>query len=436
MPRAALAWRRLRRKRPRGTLLEDRSLELLYVLLILLVVTRICSEVATRLGQPALVGELVGGILIGVFATVFLEGSPTIANIDSDETIQGILDLAIFFLMLLAGVETRPKDLARASSAAIPIAGAGRVAPLALGYGLGWLWFPESDAKTAQCLFLGVALAITAVPVAVKMLMDLDQLETSIGRVVIAAAVLDDVMSLVLLAALTALIQADETVTMGSMAILVGSVAAFFVIAWLAGRYLLPYVGKLVGKVNLEHADFSVLVVFGLSLSVLAEALGMHFLIGAFTAGVLFTRSAVGERIHGRLQTQVEALTMGFLAPVFFASIGIHLDVSAIVTIPGFLVTLLVAATIGKLVGAALVARLKGFDFEESVAIGAAMNARGAVEIIIAGIALRAGLFEQPEPVPDTIAYLFSAVVLMAIVTTVGSPLLLKWSLSRAGRRK
>jgi Kef-type K+ transport system membrane component KefB len=144
----------------------------------------------------------------------------------------------------------------------------------------------------------------------------------------------------------------------------------------------------------------------------------------------------VGERIHGRLQTQVEALTMGFLAPVFFASIGIHLDVSAIVTIPGFLVTLLVAATIGKLVGAALVARLKGFDFEESVAIGAAMNARGAVEIIIAGIALRAGLFEQPEPVPDTIAYLFSAVVLMAIVTTVGSPLLLKWSLSRAGRRK
>jgi len=401
-------------------------MELLYILLILLLVTRACSEVAVRMRQPALVGELVGGILIGVAVAAWISDSSAIAQLDSDETFQGVLDLAIFFLMLLAGVETRPSDLAKASRRAMPIAIAGMLVPLALGFSLGWLWLPDSDWKLAQSLFVGVALAVTAVPVAVKVLMDLGQLQTKVGQVVVAAAVIDDVLSLVLLAVLTALISADEALTAGAIIEILASVAAFLLIAWILGRFLLPIIGSLVKKLQLEHAEFSLLVIFGLALSVLAEFLEMHFLIGAFAAGVLFTRNVVGDPAYRKIVEQVEVLTMGFLAPVFFASIGMHLDLGAVPGAPVFLILLLVLATIGKVVGAGGAAWFSGFSTRSSLAIGSAMNARGAVEIIIADIALRAGLFDHPDPAPPSVEYLFSAVVIMAIVTTLASPLLLR----------
>jgi Kef-type K+ transport system membrane component KefB len=277
-----------------------------------------------------------------------------------------------------------------------------------------------------QSLFIGVALAITAVPVAVKVLMDLGQLESRVGQTVVAAAVIDDVLSLVLLAVLTAVLSAGEVPGPGSLITLSAGIAIFFAVAFAAGRYLLPRLSALAQKLELEHADFTVLIVFGLALSVLAELLEMHFLIGAFTAGVLFTRNAVGSDTFHRMEKRTEMFTLGFFAPVFFASIGLHLNLAAVVEAPVFLLTLIVFATIGKLFGAGIVALLTGFSRRDSIAIGAAMNARGAVEIIIADIALRAGLFDHPDPPPPAIDYLFSAIVIMAIVTTISSPLALR----------
>lgn len=408
-------------------------MQLLYILLILLVVTRTCSEIAVRLKQPALVGELLGGVLIGV-AIAFAPNAPdAIAELDQDETFQAVLDLAVFFLMLLAGIEMRPRDLAGASRRAIPIAVAGMVVPLALGFGLGWWWLPDSDWKMAQSLFIGVALAITAVPVAVKVLVDLGQLQSEVGKVVIAAAVMDDLFSLILLAVLTSLISAEGNISGWEILRIAGNVAAFFAIAWVVGRYLLPYAGRQVRRLATEHADFTLLIIFGLGLSVLAEALHMHFLIGAFAAGVLFTRNVVGQDTHERLEKQTESVTLGFLAPVFFASIGIHLDVAAIVEAPVFLLVLILAATAGKLVGAGLAARMAGFSNRASLAIGSAMNARGAVEIIIADIAFRAGLFSHLDSPPPAVEYLFSAIVIMAIVTTLTTPISLRWLLAPRG---
>ena len=402
-------------------------MHLLYILLILLLVTRTCSELAVRMKQPALVGELIGGVLLGAAIGVIVDDSAAIAQLDSDQTFQAILDLAVFFLMLHAGIEMRPKDLAKASATAMPIAIAGMIIPLGLGFGLGWWWLPDSDWKIAQSLFIGVALAITAVPVAVKVLLDLGQLQSKIGQVVIAAAVIDDVLSLILLAVLTSLLSASESLTLLSLGGIALSVVVFFLIAWILGRFVLPRVGALVRRLTLAHAEFSLLIIFGLALAVLAELLGMHFLIGAFAGGVLFTRNVVGKDTYEALTKQTEALTMGFLAPVFFASIGIHLNVEAVVEAPQFLVALLIFATAGKVLGSGIVARMQGFSNRHALAIGAAMNARGAVEIIIADIALRAGLFDHPDPPPPAIDYLFSGVVIMAIVTTLASPLALRW---------
>ncbi len=401
-------------------------MNLLYVLLVLLVVTRGFAELARRLNQPALLGELVGGVIIGAVVAGFLDASAAIAQLDSDQTFQAVLDLAVFFLMLLAGVEMRPRDLAKASPVAMPIAVAGMLVPLAIGYGLGWWWLPDSAWKIAQSLFIGVALAITAVPVAVRVLMDLGQLRSQVGQVVIAAAVIDDVLSLVLLAVLTSFISASDELTTATVAGLVRNVAAYFAIAWMFGRFVLKRAAMLMRRLTLEHADFSLLIVVGLGLSVLAEMLGIHFLIGAFTAGIMFTHTTVGSDTHEKLRSQTEALTLGFLAPVFFASIGIHLNVDAIVEAPVFLMLLILAATAGKLIGTGLVARICGFSTNQSLAIGSAMNARGAVEIIIADIALRAGLFSHPDPPPPAIDYLFSAVIIMAIITTLATPLALQ----------
>ncbi|MEQ9562974.1 MAG: cation:proton antiporter [Woeseiaceae bacterium] len=402
-------------------------MHLLYVLLILLLVTRTCGELAVRLRQPALVGELTGGILLGLFVATAADSSAALANLDSDRTFRAVLDLAVFFLMLLAGVEMRPKDLAGVSRQAAPIAIAGMLLPLALGLGLGWWWLPESDWKAGQSLFIGVALAVTAVPVAVKVLLDLDQLQSKVGRVIIAAAVMDDVISLVLLAILTAVISADTGISVGDVAGIAANVAIFFAIAWTSGRYLLSRVGTFVQGLDMEHAEFSLLIIYGLALAVLAEALDMHFLIGAFAAGVFFNRNVVGTKTYDRLKSQTEALTMGFLAPVFFASIGMHLNLDSVFEIPWFLFLLIVAATLGKFAGAGIVARMAGgFSGRHALAIGAAMNARGAVEIIIAGVALRAGLFDHPQPVPPQIEYLFSAIVIMAIITTLATPIALQ----------
>jgi len=405
-------------------------MHLLYILLILLIVTRTFSEVAVRMKLPPLVGELLGGILLGVGVAAFADSSVALANLDSDNTFQAVLDLAVFFLMLLAGIEMRPKDIAGASAQAIPIAVVGMIVPLALGLALGWWWLPDSQWKLAQCLFIGVALAVTAVPVAVKVLLDLGQLQSRVGQVIVAAAVLDDVMSLVLLAILTAVISSNDSITLALVASIGAKVAVFFVVAWVSGRYVLPVAGKYVRQLDMEHAEFSLLIVYGLALSVLAELLEMHFLIGAFAAGVFFNRNVVGSKTYDRLKSQTEALTMGFLAPVFFASIGIHLNLAAVVEIPIFLLILLVAATLGKLAGAGLTARFASFTTREAISIGAAMNARGAVEIIIAGIALRAGLFSNPQPAPPAIEYLFSAIVIMAIVTTLATPVALQVLLS------
>jgi Kef-type K+ transport system membrane component KefB len=168
---------------------------LLYILLVLLIATRVCAELAVRLKQPALVGELIAGILLGVVVTRFSNTFPVLANIPDNEVFTAISDLAIFFIMLLGGLEMRPRDLAKSIGRGLPVALGGVVLPLVMGYGVGMYFIPDNPARVAQSLFIGVALAITAVPVTVKVLMDLGRLDTTVGKLIVTAALFDDVLS-------------------------------------------------------------------------------------------------------------------------------------------------------------------------------------------------------------------------------------------------
>jgi len=406
-------------------------MELFYTLLVLLVATRVLGELAERVGQPALLGELVAGIGLGLLVSAYSDAFPVLSSLTDDEVFHAITELAMFFLMLLAGLELRPAAMAKASKDAFSIALFGMLVPLGLGLALGFLTLPDSPARMPQALFLGTCLAITAVPVSIRVLSDLGRLESRLGRAVVAAALIDDVLSLFLLGVLTSVLRTGDYPDALGLALLAAKVAGFLLLVLVAGRWVLPRLGTLVRRLWAAELEFSFLIVVALALSLLAEVLGMHFILGAFSAGLVFGRRTVTKATYDDVRKKVTAISSGFLAPIFFASMGFHLELSALRETPGFVALLIAVATAGKLVGASLPALRAGFTKRESVAVGVAMNARGAVELIIAGIALRAGLFETPDPAPPVVANLFSAVVLMAVVTTLAAPVALERVLGR-----
>lgn len=404
------------------------AVDVLLIILILLVVTRMFGELAERAQMPALVGELVAGILLGYLLLRFQHRAPSIWFAANSDIFDGLADLGMFFLMLLAGIRMEPLDFARSSRKAVVIAIGGMAVPVGAGYALGVAVLPESPYKMAQCLFLGVALAITAVPVAVRIFMDLGALESRVGKAVIAAALWDDLISLFMIALLLAAIGGETAgaFTMGSLLPVVGKVLVFFALTIPFGLYVFPWIGKFFDHLSFPEVDFSMLLIAGLAYAVLAEFLELHPVIGAFMAGMFFHPKVVVEHIYERVEQQMSGLTRGFLAPIFFVSIGFHLDFSSIAQMPGLVVVITLLALASKLAGAGIPAYWAGFSKHESLLVGVGMSGRGAVELIIAGVALDAGLFLQPEPPGPVVHGLFSAIVIMAIVTTVATPIALR----------
>lgn len=397
-------------------------MELLYILLVLLVVTRACGELAERVGQPSLAGELIAGIILGVVVMHSSDTFPVLSEITENHVFTAITDLGIFFLMLYAGIELHPRQLAESSGGALPVALGGFLLPLAAGFGLAWVSLPESGLKLVQSLFVGTALAITAVPVAVKILMDMGKLKTKVGQMIVSAALFDDILSLILLAALLGVIRTGEIPGLAAFAMLAAKIALFFAITVGIGLYVIPRVGHLIGRAKVAEFELTALLVGALGYAWLAELLGLHFILGAFMAGLFFTRTVTDKQIFEGVKSKVSGITSGFLAPVFFASIGLHLDLGALTEIPVFLGALILVALAGKLVGAGLVAYLTGMGPRDATAVGMAMSGRGAVELIIADIALRGGVFSAPDPTPPIVVNLFSAVVIVAVVTTLIAP--------------
>ena len=259
--------------------------------------------------------------------------------------------------------------------------------------------------------------------------MDLGKLDTRVGQTIVSAAVIDDALSLVLLAVLTGVMQDGEGLGWISIVIIFGKALLFFAIAGCLGHYLFPVLGRSLKKSRADEFEFSMLLVAAMAYAMLAEALGLHFILGAFLAGLFFRRRTISQEAYDDILRKTKGITTGFLAPIFFASIGMHMDLHALLETPLFVLGMILIATLGKVMGAGLSARGMGLTNRQSLAIGAGMNARGAVELIIADIALRAGIFSTPTPVPPVISFMFSAVVFMAIVTTLMTPPALKFAL-------
>jgi len=408
-------------------------MDLFYVLLVLLVVTRTFGIAVERLGQPALIGELVGGIALGAIGAQMAPTHPFIGDLTHNGIFIAITNLGMFFLMLLAGIEMQPHKIMKYSMTAFLVALGGLFLPLMLGFGLGWLFLPEGPLKIAQSFFIGTALAITAVPASVRVLMDLGKLNTPVGQVIVTAAVFDDVLSLLLLAFLTGLISGEGGGGIQDVAELGLDIVSFFAISILVGIYGFPKGAVLLSHIKEKEFDFSLILIAAFAAAVLAEAMGLHFILGPFVAGMFVGRRVLDKATYITVKSKISATTLGFLAPVFFASVGLNLKLTAFYEVPLFLALLIAAAFIGKIVGSGAMARACKFGNRESLAVGMGMSARGAVELVIADIALKAGLFaavngtDASDPV---VANIFSAVVVMAIVTTIVTSVALRHILS------
>lgn len=403
-------------------------MNLFFLLLLILLAAKIGAELCLRVGQPAVLGEILAGVALGLLALYGPFAGGALAGLTDDALFHGLVELGAFCLLLAAGVELDARRMLAASKRSTAIAVAGMVIPFASGCALGAWFFPPSELRAAQILFMGTALAITAVPVAIKVLMDLGQLDTDTGATIVAAAVADDVLSLLLLAVLTGILASGEPPDAAGLALIAGKAAVFVAIVVALFRLQSRRVEHWLERLEIEERGFTALLVVAFLLAGLAEALGLHAILGAFAAGLLFSRQAVSRDRFEAVKNKVDALAHGFLGPVFFVSIGLHLDPGAVLAIPLFVALLTIVAFAGKIAGAGGAAWLLGFSPRESWNIGVSMSARGVVELIVASIAAEAGLFAASGG-SVIIDNLFSAVVIMAIVTSVAVPPVLRASM-------
>ena len=407
-------------------------MEVFLELLILLLLARLFSEGAERLGQPAAVGELMAGMVLAAAAGFYGQAFPFLAKIPKSNILELVAHLGIFFLVLLAGIESKIEELQQHSRSAVGVALGGAALPLACGVSLGWAFLPASEFKGVQAFLIGVTMSITSIPATIKVLAEFGLLHSRVGQTIVGAAIVDDVLGLFLLAILTSIIHSGHVPDWGSLLLLFGKISLFFAITISLGVHVYPKVSRSLQAVKSAALEFSVLMGVALGYGLLAESLDMHWILGAFMAGLYFEPGRVGRNAYEEMKLIVTGVTHGFLGPLFFVWIGLHVEFQTVTSIPLFLGLLLLIAFGGKLIGSGFPAFWLGLERREALAVGVGMSNRGAMELIVLSIALEAGLFTYGGGENVIVAHLFSALVFMGVFTTFISLLILRRILPRS----
>jgi len=401
-------------------------LDILVHLLALLIIARVVGELAERLGQPASVGEIVSGIMLVSAAAWFGQALPFLEQLIASDALEAAAHIGIFFLLLLAGIEIEPKEIAENSAVSFAVAFGGMIVPLLGGFGLVWLFVPESDLKPVQALLTGVALSISAIPAIVKMLTELGLLHTRVGAILVSAAIFDDVLGLFLLAVLLSMMESGTFPDIATLVLMLAKVTAFFAITVTLGVHVYPRISRRIKAMQAAAIEFSAITIVALAYGVLAELLGMHWILGAFMAGLYFEKTRVGRREYDEMRLICGTLTRGVLGPLFFISIGLQVDLSAVTAVPVFLLLLIAIAFLGKLLGAGIPALIAGLQRQEAAIIGIGMSARGTVELILLSIALESGIFSQAGQKDPIVTHLFSSLVIVGVITTLLVPMIMR----------
>lgn len=385
-------------------------------LLILLVTARIFGEIFERLKQPSMIGEIIAGIVLG----------PSILNIiHRSEEIKVISELGIFLLVIMAGLEINVENILRSLRGRnLIISLMAFFLPMLGGIIVGSIF----DQDIMSTIFIGLCVAITALPVSIRILMDLGKLHTELGQKIISVALFDDILALTILGVLLDSKDTDMSVSAVSRAAVVSLLKLLFFVGLLTLAYL--YIRKILRKGNYleESLDkllsflkgreplFALFFAFVLLFSTFTEALGLHFIVGAFFASLLISGSLIGKHNLKTIESTTSHMSMGFLAPIFFAGIGLEFNIGSMTNI-ALLIAVIVVSYFSKIAGGFIGGTLAGMRKRDSLTVGFGLNARGIMELVIANIAFQNGLISTE---------VFSILVVMGVLTTLTTPILLR----------
>jgi Kef-type K+ transport system membrane component KefB len=392
----------------------------------LLLLAFVLGRLAMRLGMPAIVGELFAGVLIGpsVLAQVAPGFSGWLLPHDAGQfhLLDAVGQVGVLLLVGITGIHMDLSLVRRRGSTAARISIAGIVVPLALGVAIGILLpgslVPSSADRTTFALFLGVAMGVSAIPVIAKTLMDLRLLHRNIGQLTLCAVMVDDIIGWLLLSVVSAM--ATTGVRGGDIALSLGWLAVILIGAALA-RPAVAVALRAAGRASGSGPTITVVVIMVLLASATTQAMGLEAVFGAFVAGIVIC--ACGQLNRAKLEP-LRTLVLCFLAPVFFATAGLRMDLTALADPTVLLAGLgvLTVAILGKFAGAYAGARFSRLGHWEGLALGAGMNARGVIEVIIAMVGLRLGVL-SPE--------MYTIIILVAIVTSLMAPPILRATMSK-----
>ena len=384
---------------------------------------KLFGELLERLGQPAVLGELLFGIVLGNLA---LFGGPVL-GLAADRTFVVLAELGAILLLFHVGLESTPRDMMAVGGRAALVAVVGVTAPMALGFGVGELLRPDDSPMLHA--FLGAMLAATSVGITARVLKDAGALRSPFARIILGAAVIDDVLGLLVLAVISALITAagtGEPLGVLPMALIVVKAVVFLVGALVAGSFLSPRIFRSALALRSAGIVQTLALSFCFLLSYLALIAGLAPIVGAFAAGLVLEDVHFHDHVQRGERPLHETLEplIALLVPVFFVRMGMLVDVRsfASASVLGLAALLTVAAIAGKL--ACGLAVPKGMS---GLSVGLGMMPRGEVGLIFAGIG--AQLVLDGRPVVD--AGVYAAAVFMVVATTMATPPLLLWSMRR-----
>lgn len=366
----------------------------IFNLLIILVAAGLGRVIAAKIKQPAILGELVFGMILGSIGIVTLTDS-----------LNHLADIGIIILLFSAGLALDFQEFKRLGKPSVVVAFSGVILPFILGYVAAILFgFSQIIA-----LFIGTALVATSVGVNTEVLSELKMLKSRIGTLIMGAAIADDVIGIILLGIVTG-IAATGSIIIGKTIFVVLSAILFFLLTLTLGVKIFK---KVLSHVTVKPENLLLLgLVIAFSFALFTESIGLALIIGAFVGGLLLGQTYIARSLWEKTTLIGES----FFIPIFFVTIGMQFDIRTFTSIGFFAVVLIILAILGKLIGCGFGAKLCGFSQKESLAVGVAMIPRAGVELILLKLGMHYGIISTS---------LASAILMMVIVTTLITPPLL-----------
>jgi Kef-type K+ transport system membrane component KefB/nucleotide-binding universal stress UspA family protein len=403
-------------------------------IVVLMLVGRLLGEAMLRLRQPAVMGQLIAGLLLGpsFFGLLFPDAQHALfpKTPEQKAMIDGISQFGILLLLLLTGMETDLKLVRQTGRASVFASLMGIVIPFICGVGLGEMLpdslLPDPQKRLITSLFLGTALSIASVKIVAMVVREMNFMRRVVGQVILASAIIDDSIGWIIVSIIFSLALHGSIETVSLAQSVLGTVL-FMVASLTVGRRMVFFAIRWVNDTFVsEYAVITAILIIMGVMALITYLIGVHTVLGAFVAGVLIGESPILTR---HIDDQLRGLITAFFAPVFFGIAGLTADLTILSDpkIAMFTAGLVLVASIGKFAGAFIGAELGGLTRREGFALACGMNARGSTEVIIATVGLSMGALNQD---------LFTMIVAMAVLTTTAMPPTLRWALGRIPMRK